>query len=211
MVLNGISILIIGASHLTIPGALVTTLNDGLLNKGAQVHSIGVCGTSPSQWTVVAKGTCGGADRVNSGPINLKIASKALTTPISELIKVEKPNLLMIVLGDTLAEYSNAESLSLLWVGAELAQMNRAVALSKVRCVWIGPSWGEEGFPSRKTFARVSQVSDLIEKRVGSCTYINSLKMSKPGEWLTMDGIHYRNQYYQQWGSKIVEVLEKLP
>ena len=210
MILNGMSILIIGASHLTYPGALVTTLNDNLLSKGAQVHSIGVCGSTPSQWTLVAKSACGGAERIGAAPLNLKLGSKAVTIPVQELLKTENPKLLIVALGDTLGDYNNPAGMSLLWAGAEIAQFKRAIAKTKVRCVWVGPSWGEEGFATGKTFARVQQVSELLASRVGPCTYINSLNMSKPSEWSTIDGVHYQPQYYQQWGSKIVEELERL-
>jgi hypothetical protein len=33
--------------------------------------------------------------------------------------------------------------------------------------------------------------------------------MSKPGEWRTNDGIHYKGDYYRQWGKKIVEKIEQ--
>jgi hypothetical protein len=73
----------------------------------------------------------------------------------------------------------------------------------------VGPSWGEEGFASGKTYARVKQVSDVLSTMSGPCTYIDSLKMSKPGEWRTNDGIHYKADYYIQWGRKIVDQIEK--
>lgn len=210
MLLNGASILIIGASHLAYPGTLATTLNDALLDKGAQVHSLGVCGITPSQWTLTAKGSCGAAERIGTGPLKLKIGSKAETVPIRKLVETEKPALLIIVMGDTLADYRNAAGMSLPWAGAEIDKVAKEVSLSGVRCAWVGPSWGEEGFSTGKTYARVQQVSRLLSNKVAPCVYIDSLKMSKPGEWSTLDGIHYRDRYYKQWGDKIVEELEKL-
>lgn len=210
MLLNGVSILIIGASHLTYPGTLITTLNDALQSKGAQVHTLGVCGVTPSQWTLSAKGNCGAAERTGSGPIKLKIGSKAETVPIRKLLEIEKPALLIIVMGDTLADYRNAAGMSLPWARTEIDQVTRQVQISRVRCVWVGPSWGQEGFSTGKTYARVQQVSKLLANNVGPCSYMDSLKMSKRGEWLTLDGVHYRDQYYRQWGNQIADELEKL-
>ena len=207
--LSGASILIIGASHLSTPGYLGTTLNDALLSKGAQVHSLGVCGSIPSEWTRESRGNCGGAERVGSGPLKLKIGSSAHTVPIEELIQTEKPNLLIFVAGDTLGDYQKP-SLNLQWVNSEITVFNKIVARSKVKCAWVGPAWGEEGNSSGKTYARVSQVSELLSKSLRSCSYIDSLKMSKPGEWKTIDGIHYQDQYYKQWGNKIAEEIAKL-
>lgn len=210
MILNGLGILIVGASHLVYPGTLVTTLNNGLLNKGAQVHSLGVCGITPSQLTLTTKGACGAAERIGSGPLKLRIGSKAETIPIRKLVETEHPGLLIIVMGDTLGDYHNAAGMSLPWAMSEIDQVTSEVSLAKVRCVWVGPPWGQEGYSGGKTYARVKQVSKLLSNRVGPCAYIDSLKMSKPGEWSTLDGIHYRDQYYKQWGDKIVEELEKL-
>lgn len=209
IMLNGAAILIIGASHLSKPGYLATTLNDALLSKGAQVHSLGVCGSLPSDWTMTAKGNCGGAERRGTGPLNLKIGSAAQTVPIQDLIKTEKPNLVIFVLGDTLADYRRP-AIDMPWFMSEVNRINKVVASSNVKCVWVGPAWGEEGFATGKTYARVNQVSELLSKSLTSCAYVDSLKMSKPGEWKTMDGVHYQGQYYKQWGSKIVEAIEKL-
>lgn len=210
MLLNGLGILIVGGSHIVYPGTLVTSLNNDLLDKGAQVHSLGVCGITPSQLTKTSKGACGAAERVGAGPLNMKLGSKAETIPIAKLIETEKPGLVIIVMGDTLADYRNTAGMSTPWVNSEIEQVTKEINRTKVRCVWVGPSWGQEGHSGGKTYARVQQVSNLLSKRVSPCTYIDSLKMSQKGEWSTLDGIHYRDQYYKIWADKIVDELDKI-
>lgn len=102
----GLSILLIGDSHLAAPGYLITTLQDDLVKQGAVVRTIGVCGSNAGDWLKAAPSTCGGAERLNSGKIELK-GSAARTTPVTELIAANKPNLVLIVLGDTMAGYTN--------------------------------------------------------------------------------------------------------
>jgi hypothetical protein len=210
MIVNGLGILIIGASHLTFPNSLVKGLNNALVDKGAQVHTLGVCGISPSQWTLNAKGTCGAAERINKESVELNLGSKAGTVPIQDLIAADKPALLIVVMGDTLGDYRNSAGMSLPWAGSELDVLTRKISASGVKCVWVGPAWGEEGKSSGKSYARVKQVDKLLSDRVAPCRYISSLKMSKPGEWLTVDGLHYRSQYYSEWSQKIVYELEKI-
>ena len=57
----GLSILVIGDSHLATPGYLISTLQDDLIQKGAKVQSFGICGIQPADWVNGAAGNCGGA------------------------------------------------------------------------------------------------------------------------------------------------------
>jgi len=59
--LLGLSILVIGDSHMATPNYLIGSLHDNLIEQGATVHSIGVCGTQSGDWAKAVKGTCGGA------------------------------------------------------------------------------------------------------------------------------------------------------
>lgn len=49
--LAGLSILMIGDSHLASSAYLITTLHDSRTGQGAAVHSIGGCGVTASHWT----------------------------------------------------------------------------------------------------------------------------------------------------------------
>ena len=63
--LTGLTILMIGDSHLATPDYLIGTLQDSLVQQGAKVHTLGICGTNAGDWLKVTPGTCGGAERRN--------------------------------------------------------------------------------------------------------------------------------------------------
>ena len=206
MVLTGLKILIIGSSHLAAPGNLITTLHDNLLNGGAvQVHTIGVCGSTPSMWVQATRGTCGSAERINNGPIKVAFNTAAVTTPIDALINKEHPDLLIIVMGDTLAGYTQPE-LPQAWATNQINQLMTVVRKSSTRCVWVGPTWGGEG-TSHKDNSRVQQVSSFLSTHVKPCSYINSLNMAKPGEWKTFDGQHLTEKGYKFWADAILKEI----
>ena len=85
--------------------------------------------------------------------------------------------------------------------------MSREVGETNTKCIWVGPAWGSEGGKFRKTFARVEELSNLIEKNVSPCQYLNSLKLSKPGAWATIDGQHFTAPGYKLWGEAITEAI----
>jgi len=99
----GLSILIIGDSHLSQPSYLMSSLHDDLQRQGAKVHSIGVCGVQPYDWTVSKPGSCGSAERIGNKPAVVSPGNRAKTTAVAQLIKAEHPDLVLIVLGDTMA------------------------------------------------------------------------------------------------------------
>ena len=66
--LAGLSILVIGDSHLLNPNYLIGTLHDELLAQKAKVHTVGVCGSTPADWVTVKTGDCGGAERIDRRP-----------------------------------------------------------------------------------------------------------------------------------------------
>ena len=110
MVLTGLTILIIGASHLTMPTSLISSLHDNLIKQGAKsVHSVGVCGSRPSSWIEPKNGTCGKAERIGTGPPKLSIMRAGKTTSIKELVEKDKPDMVIIIMGDTLGNYDKKD------------------------------------------------------------------------------------------------------
>lgn len=208
--LSGLSILLIGASHMAAPGYLVSSLHDSLTKSGALVHSTGVCGLTPSAWLVETNGDCGGAERVGSGPLHIAINRAAKTKPIAQMIEAEHPQLVVIVMGDTLAGYAEPY-LPKQWASQEVRKLTGSIAKTNTACVWVGPPWGAEGGASGKTYERVKLTSDFLAVNVQPCAYINSLKMSKPGEWPTADGMHFTPAGYKLWGEAIAHAVEQLP
>jgi len=99
MLLAGLTVLVIGASHLAKPTYLIKTLHDELTERGAQVHSVGVCGVMPSEWLKKTTSRCGGAERLGEDPIVLSMASATQTVPFEALLQERKPDVVVIVMG----------------------------------------------------------------------------------------------------------------
>jgi len=210
MLLSGLTVLVIGASHLAKPTYLIKTLHDELTERGAQVHSVGVCGVMPSEWLKKTTSRCGGAERLEAEPIVLSMASAAQTVPLATLLETQKPDVVVIVMGDNLANYK-VSNFSRADVKKEVLSLTTLLATKAIRCVWVGPAWGEDNKLAGKTFKRTQEISTFLEAQVKPCDYVNSLEMSKPGEWKTTDGQHFFAEGYQTWGAAIANEVEQLP
>jgi hypothetical protein len=210
MLLAGLTVLVIGASHLAKPTYLIKTLHDELTERGAQVHSVGVCGVMPSDWLKKTNSRCGGAERVEAEPIVLSMASAAQTVPFATLLVTQKPDVVIIVMGDNLANYK-ASNFSRTDVKKEVLSLTTLLASKAIRCVWVGPAWGEDNKLTGKTLKRTQEVSAFLESQVKPCDYVNSLEMSRPGQWKTTDGQHFFAEGYQAWGAAIANEVEQLP
>jgi hypothetical protein len=207
-VLAGLSILMIGDSHLSEPGYLIDTLQDQLIAAGAQVHTYGVCGSIPGDWVKSVPGTCGGAER--NGKAALVIDHNAKTQPVDQLIAANKANLVIIVQGDTIGGYGK-DDFPKSWAWQQGTALTQDLAAHKTACVWVGPVWGTEGGKYQKSFPRVKQLSSFLATNVAPCQYIDSTTFSKPGEWATVDGQHLTTTGYKYWGTDIMKALVKLP
>jgi len=200
--LAGLTVLIIGDSHMSTPDYLITTLHDDLMSKGAVVYSFGACGVAAGDWMVKSQSPCGGAARIKDGPVEVKTGQDAVTRPFNELVKTYKPNLVVVVNGDTMASYA-APELPKTWIWQQVSRLTKGVKNNAVGCVWVGPAWGTEGGKFNKTFARAKEMSGYLSEIVAPCTYIDSLTMSKPGEWASSDGQHFDLAGYKAWGAAI--------
>lgn len=207
--LAGLSILMIGDSHLTSPDYLIDTLHDDFVRQGAVVHTVGVCGSNPGDWLAASAGTCGAAERRGSERATFQ-PSGGRTTPIAALIAADKPDLLVVVMGDTLASYDKP-AFQKAWAWQRTSQFTKTVAASGTACVWVGPAWGTEGGRYNKTFARVTQVSSFLASNVAPCVYIDSLALSVQGQWPTTDGQHLTAPAYRQWATAIDQAILNLP
>lgn len=210
MLLTGLTVVVIGASHLAKPTYLIKTLHDELTERGAQVHSVGVCGVLPSEWLKKTTSRCGGAERLEGRPIVLSMATAAQTVPLDTLLETQKPDIVVIVMGDNLANYK-ALNFSRADVKKELLSLTTLLASKAIRCVWVGPAWGEDNKLSGKSLKRTQEISAFLETQVKPCDYVNSLEMSKPAEWKTTDGQHFFAEGYQTWGVAIALEIERLP
>jgi hypothetical protein len=207
-VLAGLSIVMIGDSHLSEPGYLIDTLQDQLIAAGAKVHTYSVCGSTPGDWVKSVPGTCGGAERDGKSPIVINHSAK--TQPIDQLVAENKADLVIIVEGDTIGGYGK-DDFPKSWAWQQVTALTQDLAAKKTKCVWVGPVWGTEGGKYQKSFSRVKQLSSFLSVNVAPCSYIDSLTFSKPGEWATVDGQHLTTTGYKYWGSAIMKSLVTLP
>jgi hypothetical protein len=203
--LAGLNILVIGESHMSISGYLIGSLPDDLVEQGAKVFSYGACGASAGDWLKTKSVPCG-ASRVDTGPIRERPADIASTQPIANLIAKHHPDLILLVMGDTMASYDNKE-IPKSWVWQSVSSLTREIKAQGTRCVWVGPAWGQDGGKYKKTNARVKEFSDYLSTLVAPCTYIDSLTFSKIGEWKTFDGQHFDKWGYENWARSITNAI----
>lgn len=208
-ILAGMTILMIGDSHLATPDYLISTLHDDLVAQGAKVHTLGICGANAGDWLKATPGTCGGAERRGTEKA-VVLGGKAATLPISELLATDKPDLVLIVMGDTMASYTKP-AFPKAWLWQQTTALTKEISANGTRCVWVGPNWGTEGGKYGKTFARVEMTSKFLSSNVAPCSYIDSLQFSKPGQWATVDGQHLTAPGYKTWSEDISKALLEAP
>jgi hypothetical protein len=198
----------IGDSHLATPSYLIGTLHSELVEQGAKVHTVGVCGSVAGDWLTATPGTCGGAERINNDKAIVR-GEAAATVPVTKLIATEKPNLVIIVLGDTMAGYTKPD-FPKTWAWQQTTSLVKAISDTGTKCAWVGPAWGSEGGKYGKTFPRVELMSKFLSVNTAPCAYIDSLKFSKKGQWATIDGQHLTDTGYKQWGDSIAKAIDAL-
>lgn len=219
LLLAGLTVLVIGDSHIAYvqhTDFLITTLHDELMQRGATVYSYGVCGAKPRELLNGMKVPyCGFTFRFNDGKIRLRQPDLGPTMSLNELVGKFHPNLIVVVSSDTMANYKEP-AMNKAWVSSEVTALARGIKSTGASCVWVGPTWGSEGGKYGKTYAKALLLSDYLSGIVAPCTYIDSLKMAKPGEWGTLDGMHLNSSGYQSWGSAIAseivssDILQKI-
>ncbi|MBO1075921.1 SGNH/GDSL hydrolase family protein [Roseomonas marmotae] len=208
--LTGLSLLILGDSHFGMQNYLITTLQDELIRQGARVSTFAACGSPPSIWLTARVASCGTAQRVQSGPVIQQTGAEARTTPVDQLVASVKPNMIVVAMADTIGGYARPQ------MPREEIEEQVAVLTDKIRslnipCLWVGPSWGNEGGPFMKTFARVDELSKFMSTIVSPCTYVDSTKLAGPGQWGTFDGQHFTVAGYKAYGAALAEQIAKLP
>jgi hypothetical protein len=206
--LMGANVLVLGESHMSLPQSLINPLHEELSRHGMNVHSIGACGASAADWLKTNKVDCG-ADRQGSGAAVYK-GPGATTTAVTELISRDKSKLVLVIIGDTMASYDDP-SFPKAWAWKEVTGLVKAINSTGTACAWVGPPWGKAGGKYMKNDARTELMSKFLAANVAPCTYIDSLKFSKPGQWQTIDGQHFSVIGYQLWAKAITGAVLKLP
>lgn len=208
LAMAGLVVLMIGDSHLAAKDFLLSSLHTDIVEQGAVVHSFGVCGSTPHDWVAQTELNCGRGQRHNTEPAEID-KDKVKTWSFDALLRRYRPDLVVIELGDNMAGYGQLPDIPRDWITQEVNEMLAPVRAGHVPCIWVGPSWGTEGGPSNKSFARVKALSDYLSTQVAPCRYVNSLEFSAPGQWPTYDGEHLTVDSYKLWGDRIAGEVEK--
>lgn len=206
--LAGLSLIVIGESHMATPHYLMNPLHEQLTEQGAMVHSIGVCGASPSKWVNVGTTDCGRSDRVGKDAA-VEVLGNSSTIAIKDVIAKDKPDALVVVIGDTVGSYEQPEYPKS-WANQEVSTLTKLIKETGVKCYWVGPAWGQ---PKRfnKTPELVQRANAFLKENVAPCTYIDSTSFSQPGDWKTIDGQHFTSKYYNSWAEGIVNAIVSNP
>jgi hypothetical protein len=208
-VLAGLTILVIGDSHMVTSGYLISTLHDDLLEQGATVDTYGMCGANAGDWVYPTTVSCGKAERLGKAGLEIDRKASAPTYQIDQLLTKTHPNLVVIEMGDTMAGYGQKD-FPQAWIYQQVHALTGRIAAQNVACVWVGPPWGSEGSSYHKTFDRVKQMSEFLSTAVAPCKFIDSTQFSKPGEWPTIDGQHLTASGYKAWGADIAQALDQM-
>ncbi|HTW54673.1 MAG TPA: SGNH/GDSL hydrolase family protein [Stellaceae bacterium] len=207
--LAGLTILMIGDSHMVTRDYLITTLHDDLLAQGAQVDTFGMCGANAGDWVYPTTVSCGKAERIGKAAPQINRLPGSPTYQIDAVIDRVHPNLVLVEMGDTMAGYGQ-KAFPQAWVYQQVHALTSRIAAKDIPCVWVGPPWGSEGTTYHKTFDRVKEMSEFLSTAVAPCKFIDSTQFSKPGEWPTIDGQHLTNLGYRAWGSDIAAALDQM-
>jgi hypothetical protein len=209
MALAGLVILALGDSHMAGRDYLLTNLHDQLEAQGASVHSYGMCGASAGDWLYPTTVSCGRGEHNDNSPPVTDRDKQAKTWNLNELIAKHHPNLIIVELGDTMAGYGQPE-MPKAWIYDQVRALVGRISSQNISCVWVGPIWGNEGPPYRKTVGRVREVSQFLAQNVAPCAFVDSTAFARPGEWPTTDGQHLTPAGYRQWGADIVAAVDRL-
>ena len=205
--LAGIAMLILGESHMSFNDHLINPLVDDLTAQGAKVHAIGACGAHAADWLTKITVKCSAERRTGEKGV---FRTGGETTPVKQLIATDKPDLVVIIIGDTMGSYDK-EIFPRAWAWKSVTDLTKEIASTKTACVWVGPAYGTDGGSYQKNQKRTEELSKFFSQNGAPCAYIDSLKFSKPAEWRTLDGQHYALAGYKLWSAAITKALIDLP
>lgn len=205
--LAGLSFLVLGESH------MIYELRDNLYNdlaaRGAtQTHIVGACGASAIDWIKPKVVDCGA---VKKGKAAATVTGPGTQTQaIGQLIAADKPDVVVVIIGDTMGSYDNP-AFPKAWAWQGVSSLVKAISATKTPCVWVGPAYGKAGGKYNKQDDRVERAARFLSSAVSPCTYVDSLKFAKPGQWRTFDGQHFTPDGYAAWSKAIVGELGGMP
>lgn len=118
--------------------------------------------------------------------------------------------MVVVGMGDTMAGYIH-RTMPREEIREQVTALTAEIRALNLPCIWIGPSWGSEGGPFLKTFDRVREMNEFLSTVVAPCTYVDSTRLSRPGQWPTFDGQHYTVDGYRAYGQALGQAITAIP
>jgi lysophospholipase L1-like esterase len=209
MMLAGLSILVLGDSHMAGHDYLLSSLHDALENQGANVHSYGMCGASAEAWLQKTTVSCGKGERHEKAAAITETGKQDYTWQISELLAKHHPNLVIVEAADAMGGYSSPQ-LPKAWIYDQTHALASRIAASGASCIWVGPVYGNVNSPYHKADDRVRELSQFLSQSVAPCRYVDSLHFEPNPAWPTTDGQHLTAAGYKTWGQNIADTVVQL-
>lgn len=213
-------VLQIGDSHTV--GPFGKKLYQELTDAGFQARSIGLAGSSGKHWSSdkesERKLSYGFVDRGYNGKGSAPVMGSKGVSKLSTYIQNDKPDIVIIELGDNFASYSKTyndlnnksanaaaiNEINLILNQLEKAQFNKS-------CYWVGPLWTNKDKINtyKKTNARAQVVAELIKNTISKkCHFINSQNLLTTKESETVsDGLHFKENSGALWGRKAADAI----
>lgn len=205
--LAGLTVLVIGDSHVAFPGSMQMSLHDLLLAEGAGVHTYGGCAMRPDGYysgdAAVRTVSCGFGERHGGGE-GQTLGGEVVAPRVTDLLDRHAPDLVLIVMGDNLAAYGREVPDDLI---AEQAAALTGMLEAGVPCFWAGPTWGADGPDFVKPDGDVRELARHLAGAVNPCTFLDGLALLTPEEADVRDGIHLTVEGYANWAEAIVDEM----
>ncbi|ADO47240.1 hypothetical protein [[Enterobacter] lignolyticus] len=201
--LAGVTLLILGDSHVTFQDSLLSVLPESYEKLGAKVVTYGVCSSAPNEWLKGPEDDgCGGALRMGTEPVKDPFAAPFPFPDINSLIAKWNPTAVIVVYGDTIGSYG-ADTLPGEWIDAQIGPLTAAIS-SKTSCIWVGPTWGTFNPRYGKTEEKTRRIAAYLSTHTRPCTYIDGTSFMQSSAVKTVDGLHLTPESYKAWGAGIV-------
>jgi len=209
MALAGLTILVLGDSHMAGHDYLLSGLHEALQAQGAQVDSYGMCGASADAWLERTTVSCGRGERHGSGAPITETGKQGYTWQINDLLNKHHPKLVIVEAADAIGGYTSPQ-LPKAWIYDQVHALATRIAASGAACIWVGPVYGNVNSPYHKADDRVRELSQFLSQSVAPCRYVDSLRFEPTPAWPTTDGQHLTPAGYRAWGQDITNAVVQL-
>jgi len=209
MALAGLTILVLGDSHMAGRDYLLSGLHEALQAQGASVDTYGMCGASADAWLERTTVSCGRGERHGAAAPITETGKQEYTWQINDLLAKHHPKLVIVEAADAIGGYTSPE-LPKAWIYDQVHALATRIAASGAACVWVGPVYGNVNSSYHKSDERVRELSQFLSQSVAPCRYVDSLHFEPTPPWPTTDGQHLTAAGYRSWGADITNAVVQL-